>query len=142
MPHDRDDALRKWAEEVERRRTLERLTQVLAGKVLRRTDSNVGGGVSGVFSSSQKKYGLFLFEDGTFSFETSEFVSVSSGGYSIPSEEKRSGEGTWVVEVIEDKPALVLMQEGSIVQWWHTEDGGPGAQYLDGERWDRYKIRK
>ena len=142
MPEEKDDALRKFAEAVERGRTLERLAKALEGKVLRRTVSNVGGGVSGVISSSEIKYGLFLYADGTFRFETTEFTSVSSGGYGMPSEEKRSSEGTWAVEMIEDRPALVLRQEGSIVRWWYAEDGGSGSQYLNGERWDRYLIRK
>jgi hypothetical protein len=142
MPEKKDDALRKALEAMMHKQTLERLTKALEGRVLRRTVSNVGGGVSGVFSSSETKYGLFLYEDGTFRFEITEFTSVSSGGYSVPSEEKRSGEGMWAIEMIEEKPALVLKQEGSIVRWWHTEDGGSGVQYLNGERWDRYLIRK
>lgn len=139
MPQDKDP-LRKLKDVLERRRMLERLTQLLEGKVLRRTDSNVGGGVSGVFSSSQKKRALSLFANGTFRFDTTEFRSVSGGGYSIPSEEKRSFEGTWLVEMVEDKPALVIRQEETIIKWWRIEDGGPGVQYLDGERWDRYII--
>jgi hypothetical protein len=141
MPDDRE-AFRRLAETLERKRTLERLTEVLKGKVLRRTDADVGGGVSGVISTSQKKRGLFLFDDGTFRLEVIEFTSVSSGGYSVPSQEKRSGTGTWAVEMADDKPALVLRQEGAVVQWWHTEEGGTGIQYLNGQRWDRYLIRE
>lgn len=137
-----DDALRRLAETTARRHALERISTGLAGKVLRRTESNVGGGVSGVISTSRKKHGLFLFEDGTFRMEVTEFTSVSSGGYGMPSEEKRSGEGTWSVEMMADKPALVLRQGGAIAQWWHTEEGGPGVELLNGERWDRYKIRR
>lgn len=43
---------------------------ILRGKVLRRTESNVSGGALGVFSSSQTKYALFLFEDNAFSCVT------------------------------------------------------------------------
>ena len=120
---------------------LDSLTSLLQGKVLRRTESRVDGGASGVFSSSETKHGLFLYADGTFRLEKTVFTSVSSGGFSVPSEEKSAGEGTWAVEVVEDKPALVLRQDGSVVLWWHTEDGGSGIQYLDGKPWDRYYIK-
>ncbi len=115
---------------------LEHLTSVLQGKVLRRREGRVGGGVSGVISSVEKKYGLFLYGDGTFRYEERTFTSVSSGGFSVPSEETRSGEGTWAVELVAGKPALVLRQDGEVTKWWHTEDGGPGKQYLDGEEWN------
>lgn len=114
----------------------------LRGKVLRRTESDVSGGVSGVFSSSQTKYALFLFEDDTFSYEIIEFRSVSSGGYSIPSEDRRTATGTWEVQISDDKPFLVLVQDGSIVKRWHNAIGGEGIHLLDGERWNRYLIRK
>jgi hypothetical protein len=114
----------------------------LRGKVLRRTESGVGGGVSGVFSSSQIKYALFLFEDDTFSYEITEFRSVSSGGYSIPSEEKRTAKGIWEVRILDDKPFLVLVQGGSIVKSWQNAIGDEGIHLLDGERWNRYLIRK
>lgn len=82
------------------------------------------------------KYGLFLYADSTFRLEKTVFRSVSSGGFSVPSEEKSAGEGTWAVEVVEDRPALVLRQDGSVVQWWHTEEGGTGIQYLNGKAWN------
>jgi hypothetical protein len=121
---------------------LEQLTSVLQGKVLRRREEDVGGGVSGVISSTEKKYGLFLYRDGTFRYEERTFRSVSSGGFSVPSDEIRSGEGTWAVELVSGKPALVLRQDGEVTKWWHTEDGGPGKQYLGGEEWQRYIIRE
>jgi hypothetical protein len=70
---------------------------LLRGKVLRRTEADVSGGVSGVFSSFETKHALFLFEDGTFSYEVTEFRSVSSEGLSIPSEDKRTRTGSWDV---------------------------------------------
>ena len=136
-----DDALRRLAETTARRHALERVSMGLAGKVLRRTVSKVDGGVSGVISTSQKKFGLFLFADGTYRMEVTRFTSVSSGGYGVPSEEKSSDEGQWSVEMMEDRPALVLRQRGTLAQWWHVEDGGDGVEYLNGARWDRYKIR-
>ena len=120
----------------------ERAMAFLRGKVLRRTESDVGGGVSGVVSSSQTKYALFLFEDDTFSYEITKFRSVSSGGYSIPSEDKRTATGIWEVQILDDKPFLVLMQDGSIVKRWRNGIGGEGIHLLDDEPWNRYLIRK
>lgn len=120
----------------------ERAMAFLRGKVLRRTEANVSGGVSGVFSSSQTKYALFLFEDNTFSYEIIEFRSVSSGGASIPSEDKRTAKGTWEVQILDDKPFLVLEQEGSIVKRWRNGIGGEGIHLLDDVPWNRYLIRK
>jgi hypothetical protein len=121
----------------------ERAMNFLRGKVLRRTDSDVGGGVSGVISTSQTKYALFLFEDETFSYEITEFRSVSSGGFGGPSEEKRTMTGIWEVQILDDKPYLVLWQDGSIVKRWHNGVGSQdGIHLLDGERWNRYLIRK
>ena len=120
----------------------ERAMAFLRGKVLRRTESNVGGGVSGVVSSSQTKYALFLFEDDTFSYEITEFRSASSGGYSIPSEERRTMTGVWEIQILDDKPFLVLVQDGSVVKRWQNAVGDEGVHLLDGERWNRYLIRK
>ena len=121
----------------------QRAMAFLRGKVLRRTDSHVGGGVSGVISSSQTKYALFLYEDDTFSYEVTEFRSVSSGGYSIPSEEKSAMTGYWEIDILENEPFLVLIQDGSIVQRWRNGIGDEeGIHLLDGQRWNRYLIRK
>jgi hypothetical protein len=46
----------------------------------------------------EKKYFLFLHGDGTFHYEERTFNSVSSGGFTLPSKETRSGEevpGRW-----------------------------------------------
>jgi hypothetical protein len=139
MPKDKDP-LSKLLEYREHKRILENLSRLLADKVLKRTVSNVGGGTSGVFSWSEKKLALFLYSNGTYRFETTEFRSVSGGGYSIPSESKRAFEGTWLVEIIEDKPALVIRQDETIINWWHAENGGAGIQYLNGVRWGRYAL--
>jgi hypothetical protein len=120
----------------------ERAMAFLRGKVLRRTESDVGGGVSGVVSSSQTKYALFLFEDDTFSYEITKFRSVSSGGYSIPSEDKRTTTGGWEIQILDDKPFLVLLQDRSVVKRWQNGIGEEGIHLLDGERWNRYSIRK
>jgi len=117
---------------------LEDLTSLLQGKVLKRRKAEVMG--SGVFSSIEKKFSLFLNRNGTFRYEERTFTSVFSGGFSVPSEETRSGEGIWTVELVAGKPALVLRQDGEVTKWWHTEDGGAGKQYLDGEEWQRYQI--
>jgi hypothetical protein len=108
----------------------ERAMAFLRGKVLRRTESDVSGGVSGVFSSSQTKHALFLFEDDTFSYEITEFRSVSSHGHSIPSEDKRTAKGIWEVQILNDKPFLVLVQDGSIVKRWRNGIGGEGDSPL------------
>ena len=88
----------------------------------------------------EKKYAFFLHGDGTFHYEERTFNSVSSGGFSMPSEETRSGEGSWAVELLEGKPALVLRQDGTTTKWWHTEEGEPGIQYLGRQEWKRYNM--
>ena len=119
----------------------ERAMNFLSGKVLRRTEGDVGGGVSGVLSTTQTKYALFLYEDNTFSFEVIEFVSVSSGGFSIPSESKRVTKGSWEIQIIEDNPYLVLWKDCSIFKRWQNGIGGEGIHLLDGVSWNRYLIR-
>jgi len=126
----------------EQQAVLEDLKSLLQGKVLRRREEDVSGGVSGVISSVEKKYALFLYADGTFLYEERTFTSVTSGGFTVPSEETRSGEGTWSVEAVAGNPALVLKQDGEVTKWWHIREGGPGMQYLDGHEWHRYYIRE
>ncbi len=122
----------------EQQAVLKNLTSLLQGKVLRRQEAQVGGGVSGVISMVEKKHALFLHPDGSFLYEERTFTSVTSGGFTVPSEETRTGEGRWSVELVEGNPALVLRQNGEVARWWHVRDGGPGIQYLDGEAWNRY----
>jgi len=121
---------------------LEYLTSLLRGKVLRRREADVGGGVSGVISSVEKKYALFLYPDGTFLYEERTFTSVTSGGFTVPSEQNKSGKGTWSVDAVAGKPALVLKQDGTVSKWWHTREAGPGMQYLGDQEWHRYSIRE
>lgn len=121
----------------------QRAMAFLRGKVLRRSDAHVGGGVSGVISTCQTKYALFLYEDDTFSYEVTEFRSVSSGGFSVPSEEKSTMNGYWEIDILENEPFLVLRQDGSIVKRWRNGiSDDEGIHLLDGQRWNRYLIRK
>lgn len=121
----------------------ERAMAFLRGKVLRRRESNVS--MSGVISTSQTRYALFLYEDDTYNYEITEFRSVSSGGYgsySIPSEESRTISGIWEIQILDDKPFLVLWKDGALLMRWHNLIGDEGIHLLDGEEWNRYLIRR
>jgi hypothetical protein len=119
---------------------IDSMTDVLSGKVLRRAENQFDRDAS---SSSyfERSKAIFLHEDGSFRYEERTFSQVSTAGMSLPSERRHAGEGTWNVELMAGRPALVLRQDGRVAAWWHTREGGMGIQYLDGEPWNRYRIR-
>ena len=109
--------------------------------MLSRAENQFDRDCSGASSYLERSKAIFLHEDGTFRYEERTFSQVCAGGMSLPSERRQSGEGTWTVELVTDRPALVLRQDGRVAGWWHTRNGGAGVQYLDGEPWSRERIR-
>jgi hypothetical protein len=84
---------------------------------------------------------LHLFTDHTFRYKKRRFSAVSSGSLAQPpSEQTKTEEGTWAVEILEGAPHLVLRKNGSVCKSWRTRDGGVGVHYLDDTRWGRYKM--
>jgi hypothetical protein len=120
---------------------LDGLLDLLGGKVLRRSENQFDRDSGGGSSYSERSKAIFLYADGSFRYEERTFAHLSAAGMSIPSERRHAGEGTWSVEIVTGRPALVLRQDGRVAAWWHTRDGGVGVQYLDGEPWTRYRIR-
>jgi hypothetical protein len=123
------------------KKAIESLTAVLRGKKLQREQNQSDRDYSGGGFYDEESETLHLFADHTFRYEKRRFSAISSGGFALPpSEPKKTEEGTWAVEIIEGAPHLVLRMDGSVCKSWRTRDGGVGVQYLDSERWERYKM--
>jgi hypothetical protein len=121
------------------REQLSTLSEMLASKVLKRS-TNQGDSGYGSSSYLERTEAISLYSDHTFVWRKESFSSVSSGGLSMPSEQKRSTSGQWTAQIVEGKPALVLWNGDELVTWWHARSGGSGIQYLDQDRWERYKM--
>lgn len=123
------------------KKAIESLTAVLRGKKLQREQNQPDRDYSCGGFYHEEVETLHLFADHTFRYEKRKFSAISSGGLALPpSEQKRTEEGTWAVEIIEGAPHLVLRMDGSVCKSWRTRDGGVGVQYLDSEGWERYKM--
>jgi hypothetical protein len=123
------------------KKAIEDLTAVLRGKKLQRERNQPDRDYSGGGFYHEESETLHLFPNHTFRYEKGSFSTVSGGGLSLaPSEQERTDEGTWAVETHEGAPHLVLRKDGSVYRNWRTRDGGKGVQYLDGERWERYRM--
>ena len=124
-----------------RKKKIEALTAVLSGKKLQRERNQSDRDYTGGGFYDEESETLYLFVDGTFRYEKRSFRSVSGGRLALsPSEHKKTDAGTWAVELVRDEPHLVLKTGGSVRKSWQTRDGGVGVQYLDGERWNRYRM--
>jgi hypothetical protein len=119
---------------------LEGLTSILRGKKLQHEENQSDRDYSAGGFYSEKSEAIYLFADQTFRYEKRTFSSVSGGGLSLPSESKRTAEGNWAVEMVAGEPHLVLRKDESVIESWRTSDGGVGVQYLNGVRWNRYKM--
>jgi hypothetical protein len=120
---------------------LAELQQALTGKLLSHTENQSDRDYSGGSSYFERTQKLSLYPDGTFRFDLRTFTRVSSSGISLPSENSSSDEGTWRVQMVKEKPGLVLLRaDGSVLTWWHTRSGGAGVQYLDEVAWKRFRL--
>jgi hypothetical protein len=117
-------------------------TNVLRGRVHRRDENQYEGDYSSGSTYSERRRTMFLYEDGTFLLEDESFSTISSGGLSLPSEQRETADGTWTVQNIEEKPALVLWKEdGTSLTWWHlSTTSDTDVIYLDGDPWSRARI--
>jgi hypothetical protein len=123
------------------KKAIESLTAVLRGKKLQREQNQSDRDYSGGGFYHEATETLHLFADYTFQYEKRRFSAISSGSLALPpSEQTRTEEGIWAVEILEGAPHLVLRMDGSVCKSWRTRDGGVGVQYLDNERWERYKM--
>ncbi len=114
--------------------------RVLLGKKLKREQNQADRDFSGGGFYHEETTTIWLYADDTFEYEESTFSSVSSGGLSLPRETKKTASGTWTVRTISGAPHLVLSVDGEVFASWRTSNGGTGVQFLDGERWSRYRI--
>ena len=116
------------------------LKDALSGRVLRREENGYEGDYSGGSSYWERRRALSLYDDGTFYLDEQSFTTISSGGMSLPSENRETAQGTWTVQDVEGRPALALWNEDDTsLTWWHVahDVSDPGAVYLDGEPWSR-----
>ena len=123
------------------KREIQSLTAVLRGKKLQREKNQSDRDYSGGGFYYEESETLYLFADHRFRYEKRRSSSVSGTGLARPpSENKRAEEGAWAVEILKGAPHLVLRMDGSVYKIWRTRNGGVGVQYLDSERWERYKM--
>jgi hypothetical protein len=123
------------------KKEVQSLTDVLRGKKLQRERNQTDRDYSGGGFYYEESETLHLFADHTFRYEKRKSSSVSGTGHALkPSENKRTEEGTWAVEMLNGAPHLVLRMDGSVFKSWRTRNGGVGVQYLDSERRQRYKL--
>ena len=127
-------------EEARRRKQVENMTAVLSGKRLRRMHNQSDRDYSGGGFYSEQSESISLYADATFRYEKRSYSSVSSGGLSLPCERKWVENGTWSVELAGDDARLLLRKGGTIFRSWKTRDGGIGVHFLDGIRWERYRM--
>lgn len=127
-------------EEARRRKQVENMTAVLSGKILKRVHNQSDRDYSGGGFYSEQSESISLYADATFRYQKRSFSSVSSGGLSLPCERKWVETGTWSVELAGNDARLVLRKGGTMFRSWKTSDGGTGVQYLDGTRWERYRM--
>lgn len=83
---------------------------------------------------------LFLCSDKSFAFIVESFSSVSSGGFSMPSQSRNEYFGSW--DVTEENGILYLLlfhQDGS-QEKLQTRNLGTGLQELNYQTWHRYLI--
>lgn len=88
----------------------------------------------------EKTESLFLCSDKSFAFIVESFSSVSSGGFSLPSQSRNEYFGSW--DVTEDNGILYLLlfhQDGS-QEKLQTRNLGTGLQELNYQTWHRYLI--
>jgi hypothetical protein len=88
----------------------------------------------------EKTESLFLCSDKSFAFIVESFSSVSSGGFSLPSQSRNEYFGSW--DVTEENGILYLLlfhQDGS-QEKLQTRNLGTGLQELNYQTWHRYLI--
>jgi len=123
------------------KKAIESLAAVLRGKKLQREQNQSDRDYSGGGFYHEASETLHLLPDHTFRYKKRRFSAISGSGLALPpSEQTRTEEGIWAVEIIAGAPHLVLRMDGSVCKSWRTRDGGMGVQYLDSERWERYKM--
>lgn len=113
---------------------------VLSHKKLKKERVNSDRDYSGGGWFDEKTESIFLCSDKSFAFIIESFSSVSSGGFSMPSQSRNEYFGTW--DVIEENGTLYLMlfyQDGS-QEKLQTKNLGTGLQQLNYQTWNRYLI--
>ena len=116
------------------------MIDILSNKKLIREKVNSDRDYSGGGWFDEKKETLFLCSDKSFAFVIESFSSVSSGGFSLPSQSRNEYFGTW--NIIEEDFTLFLMlryQDGSLEKI-QTRSLGRGLQELNYITWNRYLM--
>lgn len=113
---------------------------VLSDRKLKRERVNSDRDYSGGGWFDEKTESLFLCSDKSFAFIIESFSSVSSGGFSMPSQSRKEYFGSW--DVIDEDGILYLIliyQDGS-QEKLQTRNLGTGLQQLNYQTWNRYLM--
>jgi hypothetical protein len=113
---------------------------ILSDRKLKKESVNSDRDYSGGGWFDEKTESLFLCSDKSFAFIIESFSSVSSGGFSMPSQSRNEYFGSW--DVIEENDVLYLLllhQDGS-QEKLQTRNLGAGLQQLNNQTWHRYLI--
>lgn len=119
---------------------VQQMIGVLSGKKLKKEHVNSDRDYSGGGWFDEKTESLFLCSDKSFAFIIESFSSVSSGGFSMPSQSRNEYFGNW--DVIEEDYTLYLIllyQDGS-QEKIQTKNLGTGLQQLNYQTWNRYRM--
>lgn len=118
----------------------QQMIEVLSNKKLKKERVNSDRDYSGGGWFDEKTESLFLCSDKSFAFVVESFSSVSSGGFSMPSQSRNEYFGSW--DVTEENGVFYLWlfhQDGS-QEKLQTRNLGTGLQELNYQTWNRYRM--
>lgn len=120
-------------------RVLEMIS-ILSDKKLKRENVNSDRDYSGGGWFDEKTESLFLWSDRNFTFVIESFSSVSSGGFSLPSQSRKEYFGTW--NVIEENFTLylILTYQNGAQEKIQSRNLGRGLHELEYKTWNRYTM--
>ena len=119
---------------------VQQMFEVLSDRKLKKQEVHSDRDYDGGGWFDEKTTSLYLYSDKSFALIIESFTSVSSGGFSIPSQSKNEHYGSW--DIIEEYNFLYLIlfyQDGS-QEKLQTKNLGTGLHELNYQIWHRYLI--